>query len=63
MDPRNREAVFKMIFSYFKSRPSTQHVIITPSELTVLDDDVNFIVVQNSQGRSRVREVKMPEGK
>lgn len=63
MDPRNREAVFKMIFSYFKSRPSTQHVIITPSELTVLDDNVNLIFVQNTQGRSRIREVKVSEAK
>jgi chromosome segregation ATPase len=63
MDPRNREMVFKMIFSYVKAKPNTQYIMITPSELTVLEKDVHLIFVQNTQGRSRVREVEVSEDK
>ncbi|MEM4298238.1 MAG: hypothetical protein QW815_07720, partial [Nitrososphaerota archaeon] len=58
MDPHNRELMFRMIFSYAKANPNTQHIVITPSELSVYDKDVNFIFVQNVHGRSKASEVE-----
>ncbi len=58
MDPRNREAIFKMIFQYVKEDSATQYLVITPSQITVTDPDAHLIFVQNVHGRSEVKEVK-----
>ncbi|MFQ5921086.1 MAG: AAA family ATPase [Nitrososphaerales archaeon] len=58
LDPKNREAVLKMIFSHIKSRPGSQHIVITPSQLTVMDRDAHIIFVQNSYGKSGVKLAK-----
>ncbi len=57
MDPRNREAIFRMIFQYVKEAPSTQYLVITPSQLTVTDPNAHMIFVQNVRGHSEVKEV------
>lgn len=57
MDPRNREAIFRMIFQYVKEAPSTQYLVITPSQLTVTDPTAHMIFVQNVRGHSEVKEV------
>ncbi|MCL4436715.1 MAG: AAA family ATPase [Thaumarchaeota archaeon] len=57
MDPRNREAIFRMIFQYVKEAPLTQYLVITPSQLTVTDPTAHMIFVQNVRGHSEVKEV------
>jgi hypothetical protein len=46
-----------MIFQYVKESPSTQYLVITPSQLTVTDPDAHMIFVQNVRGHSEVKEV------
>ncbi len=58
MDPRNREAMFKMILSQMKQRESSQYVVITPSILTVFDRTAHVITVQAVHGGSEVKELK-----
>ncbi|MCP8317264.1 MAG: hypothetical protein H3Z52_09835 [archaeon] len=58
MDPRNREAIFKVIVSTIKESKDTQHLMITPSQLAVTEHDIHVIVVQSVQGKSEVRVVK-----
>ncbi len=58
MDPRNREAIFKMIFQYVKEDSAIQYLVITPSQITVTDPNAHLIFVQNVHGRSEVKEVK-----
>ena len=55
MDPRNREAMFQMIFSHADESGGSQYVVITPSQITVTDPKVHIITVQNSQRGSRPR--------
>jgi chromosome segregation protein len=54
MDSSNREAIFKTILSVAK-KTGVQYVLITPRQLTVPEEKVNLIVVQNVYGRSEVR--------
>jgi len=58
MDPRNREAMFKMILSQMKQREASQYVVITPSILTVFDRSAHVIAVQAVHGGSEVKELK-----
>ncbi len=58
MDPKNREAMFKMILSQMKQRASSQYLVITPSILTVFDRSAHVIVVQAVHGSSEIRELK-----
>ena len=58
MDPKNREAMFKMILSQVKQRESSQYIVITPSVLTVFDRKAHVITVQAVHGSSGVRELK-----
>ncbi len=58
MDPRNREAMFKMILSQMKQRESSQYIVITPSILTVFDKSAHVITVQAVHGGSEVKELK-----
>jgi chromosome segregation ATPase len=55
MDPMNREAMFKQMFS---SIGDGQYIVITPNPLTLLERDVNIIIVQNVHGESKVGEVE-----
>jgi chromosome segregation ATPase len=57
MDPRNREAMFKMILSQMRKQAS-QYLVITPSILTVFDRSTHVIMVQTVQGSSEVKELR-----
>lgn len=56
MDPRNREAIFKMILAQGKRNPESQHIVITPSIITVADRTAHVITVQSVHGSSEVKE-------
>jgi len=58
MDPRNREAMFKMILAQMKQREASQYIVITPSILTVFDKTAHVITVQAVHGPSEVKELK-----
>ena len=58
MDPRNREAMFKMILSQMKQREASQYIVITPSILTVFDKSAHVITVQAVHGPSEIKELK-----
>ena len=58
MDPKNREAMFKMILSQMKQREASQYLVITPSILTVFDRSAHVITVQAVHGPSEVKELK-----
>ena len=58
MDPKNREAMFKMILSQMRERETSQYLVITPSILTVFDRSAHVITVQAVHGASEVRELK-----
>ena len=58
MDPKNREAMFKMILSQMKQREASQYIVITPSILTVFDRSAHVITVQAVHGSSEVKELK-----
>ena len=58
MDPKNREAMFKMILSQMKQRETSQYIVITPSILTVFDKTAHVITVQSVHGPSEVKELK-----
>jgi chromosome segregation protein len=56
MDPRNRESIFRVLVST-SDRSGEQYVMITPGQLTFIDESVHVITVQNVEGRSTVREM------
>ncbi len=58
MDPRNREAIFKVLVSTIKESRDVQYLMITPSQIAVTEHDVHVIVVQNVQGKSEAKVVK-----
>ena len=58
MDPKNREAMFKMILAQMKQREASQYIVITPSILTVFDKTAHVITVQAVHGPSEVKELK-----
>jgi structural maintenance of chromosomes protein 5 len=56
MDPRNREGIFKMILAQGKKNPNSQHIVITPSIISVADRTAHVITVQSVHGSSEVKE-------
>jgi chromosome segregation protein len=56
MDPNNREMIARILLSMMKDY-SAQYVVITPSQITFAQKDVNIVTVQNVEGKSVVREV------
>ncbi len=58
MDPKNREAMFKMILAHVRGKKGSQYIVITPSLLTVLDRSAHVITVQAVHGASEVKELK-----
>jgi len=56
MDPKNRELIAKMLISMVKNA-NAQYIVITPSQVTFVKEDVNIITVQNVEGKSIIREV------
>jgi chromosome segregation ATPase len=58
MDPKNREAMFKMILAQMKQHAASQYLVITPSILTVFDRSAHVITVQSVHGATEVKELK-----
>src|SRR2546426_751052 len=58
MDPKNREAMFKMILSHIRGRQGSQYLVITPSILTVFDKTAHVITVQAVHGATEVSELR-----
>jgi chromosome segregation ATPase len=56
MDPKNREAIFKMILSGSKQNSNSQNIVITPSMIAVIDRSAHVITVQSVHGASEVKE-------
>jgi len=56
MDPKNREMIARMLLSMIKDS-LVQYIVITPSQITFAQKDVNIVTVQNVEGKSIVREV------
>ena len=56
MDPKNREIIAQMLISTVKNADA-QYVVITPSQVTFAQDNVNIITVQNVEGKSIIKEV------
>ena len=56
MDPKNREAIFKMILAQSKAVHASQHIVITPSIISVIDKSAHVITVQSVHGASEVKE-------
>lgn len=62
MDPRNREAVTRLIISSSKNTPGIQYLAITPGVLKMPGDPVHILVVQKVSGLSQVRELELKDG-
>jgi chromosome segregation ATPase len=56
MDPKNREIIAQMLISTVKNA-DVQYVVITPSQVTFAQNDINIITVQNVEGKSIIKEV------
>jgi len=56
MDPKNREIIARMLISTVRSA-NEQYVILTPSQISFADEEVNIVTVQSVGGRSIVKEV------
>jgi chromosome segregation protein len=56
MDPKNREMIARMILSTIRDA-AAQYIVITPSQITFVQEQANIITVQNVEGKSIVREV------
>lgn len=54
MDPFNREAMMRMLFSFMNENSDVQFIVITPSQLSAVGDFANIIFVQNVHGKSEV---------
>ncbi len=59
MDPKNREAMFKMILTQMKQKEASQYLVITPSIITLLDRSAHVITVQAVHGASEVNLLKV----
>jgi len=54
MDPSNREAMMRMLFSFMNENSDVQFIVITPSQLSAIGEFTNIIFVQNVHGKSEV---------
>lgn len=57
MDPRNREAIYQVLTSTFEKSKEFQQIIITPSPVVAISNEVHIITVQNVRGVSEARTV------
>ncbi len=56
MDPKNRELIARMLISTVRSADE-QYVVLTPSQISFTDEEVNIVTVQSVGGKSVVKEV------
>jgi len=54
MDPRNREVISEMLLRQMANIKDSQHVTITPGQISSVEGDVHVITVQSVSGRSEV---------
>ncbi|MEM0286206.1 MAG: AAA family ATPase [Candidatus Methanomethyliaceae archaeon] len=54
MDPRNREAMMRMLFSFMSENPNVQFIVITPSQISIVSEFAHIIFVQIVHGKSEV---------
>ncbi|MCS7097691.1 MAG: AAA family ATPase [Candidatus Methanomethyliaceae archaeon] len=57
MDPHNREAVMRMLFSFVNENPNVQFIIITPSQMSIISESANIIFIQIVHGKSEVAKI------
>ncbi|RLE75892.1 MAG: hypothetical protein DRJ56_05010 [Thermoprotei archaeon] len=55
MDPRNREAILKLIFELAEKSRGVQYLVITPQPIEPLPKGATLIVVQKVKGVSYAR--------
>ncbi len=55
MDPRNRETIARMIVTSI-SGSDAQYLVITPSQITFAQEDIQIVTVQNVEGASIIKE-------
>ena len=55
MDPRNREIIADMLLREISGSKEIQYLTITPGQITMIEDDVHVITVQNASGKSEVK--------
>jgi chromosome segregation protein len=53
MDPINRERIFRSIFQRAQD-DEKQYVIITPSQVKIMGEDINYVVTQTIEGKTEV---------
>ena len=53
MDPINRERIFRSIFQRAQD-DEKQYVIITPSQVKIMGDDINYVITQTIEGKTEV---------
>jgi len=53
MDPVNRERIFRSIFQRAQD-DEKQYVIITPSQVKIVGDDINYVITQMIEGKTEV---------
>lgn len=58
MDPRNREAIYQVLISAREGNKEFQQIIITPSPIVAVNEEVHIITVQNVRGISEARTVE-----
>ena len=54
MDPKNREAVARLIVETVRKNPGTQYLVITPWHHPIFDEEARVIMVQRVEGKSEV---------
>lgn len=55
MDPRNREVISDMLLKEISGSKEIQCLTITPGQITIIEEEVHVITVQNVSGRSEVK--------
>lgn len=58
MDPRNREAIYQVFISAIEGNKDFQQIIITPSPVVAVNEEVHIITVQNVRGVSEARTIE-----
>ena len=58
MDPKNREAVARLLVETVRSNPGSQYLVITPWHHPIFDEEARIIMVQKVGGRSEVAVVE-----
>jgi chromosome segregation protein len=58
LDPRNREAIYRFFVTLLSRRSDVQHIIITPSPIASIVENIHVITVQNVEGVSKAKALR-----